>query len=197
MPSGRWHAASPFRTMTWPLALLRHPPVSGGAGRCYGRLDLPLADAEQDIPPILAALASLKGAAILTSPLSRCRQVAEALASLWAAPPPIQDPRLMEMDFGAWEGLAWDSVPRTALDAWAADLLGFAPPGGESGAALVARVSALWADVSAQGKACVLVTHGGPLKILTALAEGRPVDLAAPALPLGCVRIYQSLSKEA
>lgn len=183
--------------MTSPLALLRHPPVSGGLGRCYGRLDLPLADPGRDIPPMIAALTPLRGAALLTSPLSRCRQVAEALACAWGAAPPIQDSRLLEMNFGAWEGLAWDSVPRAALDAWAADLPGFAPPGGESGAELLARVSALWADVAARGKACVLVTHGGPLKILTALAEGRPVDLAAPAQPLGSVRIYPSLPKEA
>jgi len=183
--------------MTFPLALLRHPPVSGGAGLCYGRLDLPLADPEGDIPPILAALAPLRGGVIWTSPLTRCRQVAEALAAEWGGPSPVQDPRLMEMNFGAWEGLPWADIPRAALDAWAADLAGFAPPGGESGAEITARVAALWADASTQGKACVLVTHGGPLKILTALAEGRPADLAAPAPPLGCVRIYQSLPKEA
>lgn len=183
--------------MTWPLALVRHPPVSGGVGRCYGRRDLPLADSSRDLPPILAALAPLRGAAILTSPLTRCRILAEALAADWRQPPPVEDPRLLEMDFGDWEGQAWDDIPRTALDAWAADLLGFAPPGGESGARLLARVSSLWAEIAAQGKALVLVTHGGPLKILTALAEGRPVELSAPAPALGAVRIIPVSSQEA
>ncbi|GAB0119758.1 histidine phosphatase family protein [Acidisoma sp. 7E03] len=182
--------------MPWPLALVRHPAVSGGAGRCYGALDLPLAD-PADIPPMVAALAPLQGAAIWTSPRRRCRAVAEAIAAAWQAPPPRLDDRLQEMDFGAWEGRVWDEVPRAALDDWAADLLGFAPPGGESGAHLLARVSSLWAEIAAQGKAQVLVTHGGPLKILTALAEGRPVDLSAPAPALGAVRIIPVSSQEA
>lgn len=183
--------------MTWPLALIRHPAVRGGAGRCYGRLDLPLTEPGHDIPPIVTALGPLRGAMILTSPLRRCAQLAEAIAAAWAQAPPVRDARLLEMDFGAWEGRPWDEIPRAALDAWADDLLGFAPPGGESGAALLARVSALWADVAARGKACILVTHGGPLRILTALAEGCAPDLAAPAPPLGHVRVFPSLSKEA
>jgi alpha-ribazole phosphatase len=168
-------------------ALVRHPAVSGGSGRCYGRLDLPLADPEGDIPPLVSALSGFRGAAIHTSPLARCRQVAEALAEDWGVPPPRPDPRLMELDFGAWEGLAWDEVPRAALDAWAADLLGFRPPGGESGAELISRVSAAWGEMSAKGSDLIIVTHGGPLKVLAALVTKQPVDLSAPAPAMGRV----------
>ncbi len=151
--------------------------MSGGAGRCYGRLDLPLAD-PADIPALVAALAPLRGAAIHTSPLARCRLLAEALAEAWGKSAPDADSRLMEMDFGAWEGRLWDDVPRADLDRWAEDLLGFAPPGGETGAALIARVTDVWRTL--QGPA-VVITHGGPLKVLLALAEGRPVDLRRPS----------------
>ena len=160
--------------------------MTGGTGRCYGRLDLPLAAPEQDIPAIVARLAPMRGAVIHTSPLSRCRLVAEALAAGWNASA-ILDDRLLEMNFGAWEGLAWDDIPRAALDAWAADLMGFAAPGGESGAGLVTRVSAFWAEIAAGGGRHVIITHGGPLKVLTALAERKPVDLARPAPPMGQV----------
>lgn len=188
------------------LALVRHPPVSGGAGLCYGRRDLPLARPATDLALLVTRLAPLRGARILASPLSRCWQVAEALGQAWGGPPPRPDARLLELDFGAWEGQAWADVPRASLDAWAADLPGFAPPGGESGASLIARVSSLWTDLWAEIRAAdapvILITHGGPLKILTALAAGQPVDLAAPAPPMGDVRFFigpsvTGLSKEA
>lgn len=172
-------------------ALVRHPVVTGAAGRCYGRLDLPLAEPETAIPALVDRLRPMRGAALHTSPLTRCRRLADALAAAWGMPPPIPDPRLLELDFGAWEGLRWDDIPRPALDAWAADLSGFAPPGGESGAALVTRVTAFWASLVAQGGSHVIITHGGPLRVLAALAEGRAVDLGHPAPAPGSVILGQ------
>ncbi|MGI4976319.1 MAG: histidine phosphatase family protein, partial [Janthinobacterium lividum] len=101
----------------------------------------------------------------------------------------VEDPRLRELDFGAWEGMAWDDVPRASLDRWAADLSGFAPPGGESGAALVARCRAAYAGMPARG--CqVVVSHGGPLRVLAALAAGVEVDLGVAAQAPGEVRVF-------
>jgi alpha-ribazole phosphatase len=167
-------------------ALVRHPPVAGGAGRCYGRLDLPLADPDQDIAALIAELADMKGAMIHTSPLSRCRLVADALAADWSIAA-LPDDRLLEMNFGAWEGMTWDDVPRDALDAWAADLPGFAPPGGETGRDLIARVSDFWAGIVATGGAHVIITHGGPLRVLLSLTQGEAVDLSRPAPAMGQV----------
>jgi alpha-ribazole phosphatase len=168
------------------IALVRHPAVADGAGRCYGRLDLAVAD-PASIAPILATLAPMRGAMIHTSPLTRCRLLAEALAVSWEQAPPITDGRLLEMDFGAWEGLPWDDIPRADLDRWAADLLGSAAPGGETGATLVARVTAFWQSLALLPGSHVVVTHGGPLKVLMALAETRPVDLSRPTLPTGAI----------
>ncbi|GAB0115489.1 histidine phosphatase family protein [Acidisoma sp. C75] len=178
---GAGSAASGLR-----FALLRHPPVAGGAGLCYGRQDLPLADAARDIPPLVAQLGPLRGARIITSPLGRCRRVAEALAAASAAV--VEDaPGLLELNFGAWEGRRWESIPQAEIAAWAADLWGFAPPGGEAGGVLAARVEAVWAACLGACQPFLLITHGGPLKVLRSLAEGRPIDLAAPAPPPGAV----------
>ncbi|MCB8879763.1 histidine phosphatase family protein [Acidisoma cellulosilytica] len=177
-------------------SLVRHPAVSGGAGRCYGQLDLRLAAPKRDIPLLVSQLAPMRGAVIHTSPLHRCRLVAEALAADWGDAAQIDD-RLIEMNFGTWEGLSWDDVPRHALDAWAADLHGFTPPQGESGNQLIARVSAFWAEIKAEGGRHVIITHGGPLKVLTALAEGQPVDLSRPPPSKGAViHGTQSLSRD-
>lgn len=119
------------------------------------------------------------GARIITSPAQRCVALAAAIG------PFSTDARLLELDFGAWEMTPWDDVPRAALDGWAADPWGFSPPGGESGQALLARVRAFWAD--ATELPLIIVSHGGPLRLLRQLAEGRAPDILEPPPPLGAV----------
>jgi alpha-ribazole phosphatase len=167
------------------LALIRHTAVDCAPGICYGRLDLPLAPAkaEGDIRAVCAQLAGFEAARLWSSPALRCRRLAEALGR------PILDPRLVELDLGAWEGRPWDDVPRAELDRWAADPLGFAAPGGETGEMLVARVRSFFEELRATEGDHAVVSHGGPLRILSALAGGRAVDLLVPAPPLGSVEI--------
>jgi alpha-ribazole phosphatase len=170
-----------------PYALLRHLPTDIVPGLCYGRLDLP-PGAGRDAGAALAGLEGFAATALFSSPARRCLALAEQVAALRGLPV-RPDARLLELDFGAWEGRAWDDVPRAALDEWAADPWGFAPPGGESGAALVARVRDFHAALP---EGAVVVSHGGPLKVLAALIEGRTVDLLAPAPPMGVCRILRA-----
>lgn len=161
-------------------ALMRHLPTNIPPGHCYGRLDLPPGQAGMAVPLPPGFLAQ----ALFSSPAKRCVALAEAVAARTGLPITL-DERLWELDFGEWEGRAWDDVPRAALDAWAADPWGFAPPGGESGAALVARVRGFHAALRQDS---IIVSHGGPLKVLAALIGGRAVELLAPAPPMGsCV----------
>ena len=76
----------------------------------------------------------------------------------------------MELNFGAWEGRPWDEIPRPELDAWAADLAGYAPPGGESPSQLEARVLAFVAGLRVPE--AVLVTHAGVIRLLLARQRG-------------------------
>lgn len=169
------------------LALVRHPAVAVAPGVCYGRLDVPLsAEGLAAIPGMVAALAGFAGAPVWSSPARRCRAVAEALGCDIRC-----DARLLELDFGDWEGMRWDEVPRDALDRWASAPEAFVPPGGESVAALVARVRG-FCGVLAQGGDAVVVTHGGVLKALAPLLRGEAVDLAAPAPAMGSVTIVES-----
>ncbi|EHL95082.1 phosphoglycerate mutase family protein [Acetobacteraceae bacterium AT-5844] len=171
-------------------ALLRHLPAAIAPGRCYGRLDLPpgASGLGDPLPRGFTALA------LYSSPARRCMALAAAVSAETGLPV-REDARLLEMDFGAWEGLPWDEVPRAALDAWAADPWGFAPPEGESGAAVVERVRAFHAMLAGPS---IIVSHGGPLKILAALIAGRSIDLLAPAPPLGsCVLHGPGLAVEA
>ena len=161
------------------ILLVRHTAVRVPPGICYGRQDVELAgSAATDIAATLARLPAVAGAHVVSSPARRCVALAAAIT-----PDFRTDPRLLELDFGTWEGLAWDDVPRAALDVWAADPWGFAAPGGESGRALAARVAAFWHDTP--GRPLVIIAHGGPLRLLRQWAEGRPPDILEKPPALG------------
>jgi alpha-ribazole phosphatase len=137
------------------------------AGICYGRLDVdahaPQAIADQ-IKPLLPA-----DVPVFSSPLRRARQLAEALH-----PSPVIDQRLCEIDFVDWEGRAWNDIERSLLDAWAADVIGFTPPGGESVASLQQRVIDFATSLEAQ-PAVALVAHAGVLRALVGHWRELPV----------------------
>jgi alpha-ribazole phosphatase len=162
------------------VVLVRHPAPMIAPGLCYGRLDIEaLADTSQ-----IATDPALTGARVVwTSPAARCRGVAEAIAESLTVPLRLDD-RLLELDFGAWEGQPWSAIGRDELDRWAADPVEFAPPGGESGAALIARVTNFRAVLDQD---CVVVAHGGPLKVLQALLRDQTIDLLAPPPGIGSV----------
>lgn len=151
------------------LILLRHTRPPGGAGRCYGRTDLaPGPGFAREAAAIAAALPPVRS--IATSPLVRARRLAEAIAAARDLPPPAVDPRLAEIDFGSWEGRPWDAIPRAELDAWAADVEGARPHGGESVAMLVARVAQALAHWRARPGPVLLVAHAGTARAARALA---------------------------
>ena len=70
------------------------------------------------------------------------------------------------MSFGDWEGRLWDAIPRHELDAWAADVTGYSPPGGESPRALQVRALDFVASLTLQE--AVIVTHAGVIRTLLA-----------------------------
>lgn len=147
---------------------MRHPRPQVARGVCYGRSDLPLAEEAAASTARLRPLLP-EAAPVFSSPLSRCRRLAEALH-----PAPICDERLREADFGRWEMQPWDAIDRVALDAWAADPLHYAGHGGESVAQLQARAVACVAEIAARHDEAVLVVHAGVMKVLAAALAGVP-----------------------
>lgn len=169
----------------------RHPRPAMSARICYGRLDVPLAEPpERGADAVEAAVdAALAEAGvaddpltrIVCSPQSRAHAVAEALARRYGAKLHADD-RLREMDFGAWEGQPWASLPRGELDAWAADTLGYRPPGGgETVTEVLARVRRAWTGLASSAAATLVVTHAGPIRCLLAVSGQRPLDQAIRA----------------
>jgi alpha-ribazole phosphatase len=168
------------------VILIRHPAPLTEPGICYGRLDVPLHPAAfADVIRIARDPALLGIHHVWSSPATRCRTVADAIGVHTA---PRIDARLQELDFGDWEGRLWDTIEKSEFDRWGSAPVSFAPPRGESGAAITARLRAFYLDLTRDGHDCVVVSHGGPLKILAALLEKRPVDLLETSPPLGSIR---------
>lgn len=161
------------------LFLIRHPPVAVAAGVCYGASDVALAT---DAGPVADALRAQlpERYRVVSSPSSRCLQLARALHGT-----PDIDPRLREISFGAWELQRFDDLPRTDLDRWAADVWGFRPPGGESALDMAHRAWAAWLDIATHDGHLVVVSHGGPLRVIAGRLTGLQRDawLGQPCPP--------------
>ncbi len=161
------------------LVLIRHPAVAVGPGVCYGRSDVPLAADPDEAARTLMRGFDTRGMpapdALVTSPLSRCAGFAAALARGWQVS--LQsEPRLREIDFGAWEMRHWDEIGREAIERWSADVWGAREHGGESVAQFVARVAPLLPATHAAGEVRGYVTHAGVVRALAARALDVPLD---------------------
>jgi alpha-ribazole phosphatase len=155
------------------LWLVRHAPPLIAPGICYGASDIP---ADADLTAACAArLAAVlpQGLTVHSSPLQRCAQLAQALCALRSDLQMQQDERLREFDFGCWEGLRWDDIPREAYDAWTADFAAERFGGKESTDELMQRVAAARADAQAAGQDAVWVTHAGVLRAMSLLNQGQ------------------------
>lgn len=156
------------------LYLIRHTAPDVAPGLCYGQLDIGVgASFAEEARQVLGWLPPVE--LVITSPLKRARVLAEYLTRNRHCE--LQtDARLMEKHFGAWEGRPWAAIPREEVNAWAADVPGYAPPGGESAGQLAQRVRALLRDLARLPQQSIaLATHGGVIRSVLAGAAGLPL----------------------
>ena len=131
-------------------------------------------------------LAAVPLAAIVTSPLERCRDTARAIERAHPSPPRVvRDKGLTECDYGDWSGRSLKDLAREKL--WRtvqAQPSAVTFPGGESMAAMQARVvdavrrrdAAVEAE-HGPGAVWVAVSHGDLVKAVLADALGLHLDL--------------------
>ena len=163
------------------IALLRHGPTEwNAAGRIQGHTDIPLSEA--GLALMDARRLPFSFPRVFASPMLRARQTAEALGLA----DPVLDVRLMEQNWGAWEGLTRAQIfARDGQDAFvkAGSERGeaFRPGGGESTGELHARVAAFLKDVAHQTGDAVAVAHLGVLRAAYTLATGWNMATPMPA----------------
>jgi broad specificity phosphatase PhoE len=117
---------------------------------------------------LAAALADEPVTAIVTSPLLRACQTAEAVGAACRLPVTV-DERLVEIDWGTWEGRPAGSLAVADVDRWRADD-GTAPEG-ESLDSLSRRVESFCLETPDEGLT-VAVSHVSPIKAAAAWALG-------------------------
>lgn len=154
------------------LALIRHAPTTWNAeGRLQGRRDTPLSEIGAADLATWAAPKALSGFDWIASPLGRTMRTAQALAGR----PVRTEARLIEMDWGDWEGRTRVELAETLGDVFRKNEalgLDFTPPGGESPRMVQRRLAPLLAEVAAAGRPTVAVTHRGVIRALVAMATG-------------------------
>jgi broad specificity phosphatase PhoE len=138
-------------------------------GLVLGRADPELTDEGRRQAELLAAaLAEEPVARVLASPLLRARETAEAIGAACGVPVAV-DERLVEIDWGVWEGRPAGSLAVADVDRWRADD-GTAPEG-ESLDSLSRRVESFCLD-TLDDDLVVAVSHVSPIKAAAAWALG-------------------------
>jgi probable phosphoglycerate mutase len=127
-------------------------------------------------------LASVPIAAIVTSPVQRARETADAIAARTNAPVHV-DEAFTELDVGAWTGCTFQELGRSHADEWRrfnAFRSGTRAGGGEL--MLDAQVRAVSAVLALRGAYAgprvVVVSHADVIKAVVAYFIGMSLDLA-------------------
>ncbi len=147
------------------LYIARHGETAWNLeNRVSGRTDIPLTEKGLEQAKLLAENAKGKGIeVILASPLLRARQTAQAVSDAIGVPVALDD-RLIELDFGIFEG-----CPRSSPDfQYTRAQFPTRYPGGESAFQLAHRVYSCLEDVKRRydGKTVLLVCHGGVCRMV-------------------------------
>jgi probable phosphoglycerate mutase len=154
------------------LALLRHGETAWSReGRIQGRTDIPLNETgrntlrERMLPQAFCEMH------VVTSPLSRCVQTAEALGLSHVT----VEERIAEMRWGKWEGKRLAELRSELGEDMRlneAQGLDFAPPEGESPRQVLARVGEWLTEIGKSDRSTLAVTHRGVIRVIYAQAAG-------------------------
>lgn len=156
------------------LFICRHGRTEANAsGLLLGRADPDLDHLGRAQAGAMAA-AIPEVASVVSSPLGRCRQTAEAFGL-----PVGIDERLIELDYGEFDLKPLAEVPAEVWARWRSDT-DFRPPGGETLNELGARVFEALDELSqaAIDHNVVVVTHVSPIKASMAWALRCSMDIS-------------------
>jgi broad specificity phosphatase PhoE len=150
------------------LIFLRHPETLANVEHLiYGKTDYPYTEiGKQQFTLALESVKTFTYNVILTSPIGRALNLAEAVATQSGVPFQV-DSRLEEMNHGVLEGLTtheaeqkYPKVFKSFMD----DFETFQLPDGESYEMFSTRIYEAMDEVIRSQQDCLIVTHGGVIR---------------------------------
>ncbi len=174
------------------ILFIRHGPTEWNMqGLIQGQTDVPLCEEGRAEVRRWALRADFAGYDWFSSPLARARETAQILG----APALRTEPRLMEANWGEWEGWSLERLRHdigeifAAMEAQGLDLT---PPGGESPRMVRARLAAWLAEIARAQRPIVAVCHAGVVRAAYSLATGWDMKKKAPlARPHAFAHLYE------
>jgi broad specificity phosphatase PhoE len=175
------------------LLLVRHASTDASQeGRNLGQgSDPPLSDhgrrlADELGTALAAELTELPAAELrlITSPALRCRQTAAGIVQgLGVTPETEVEPGLLEINYGAWEGLTAAECAERDPErraAWDSDPFATPAPGGESGADVATRAFPILESIEAwltdrRSRCAIVVAHNHVNRLRLAALMGWPM----------------------
>lgn len=110
---------------------------------------------------------------------------------------PNYDGRLLELDFGDWEGRPWGDIPRSESDPWSADFVNQSPPRGECYFALQSRVVDFLEEKRLRGVShLAIITHSGVIRAALAWIRKIPLEQSFEHIQVGYGEIIQETFPE-
>lgn len=160
--------------------IVRHGETNGTEkGRYYGRTNMSLSvKGVEQAKKLRKWLKKYSLHYIYTSPLRRCKETSAIIKGKGKIPTIIL-PELQEIDFGRWEGLSLTQIqnkyPRK-FKSWLLNFEAHQMPGGEKVKDMERRVRRFWREAAKRHlqKNVLIVTHGGPAKVMVMTALGLP-----------------------
>ncbi|MBM3572012.1 MAG: histidine phosphatase family protein [Alphaproteobacteria bacterium] len=163
------------------LALIRHGPTDWSETKRYqGRADIPLSESGRARVKGWRVPFPFRDFAWFSSPLARASETAEILG----ARDLVIDPRLIEMDWGEYQGFTHEDLKArygAAIAENEARGLDFCPPGGESPREVIMRLRPWLIARARDNRPVVAVVHRGIVRAMLALATGWPMTGPQPA----------------
>jgi len=153
------------------IYLVRHTKVDISQGVCYGKSDVPVAPTFiEESQKILEKFKGITINTVYSSPMSRCTQLANIFTSNY-----IIDNRLIELDFGDWEGKTWEEIYQTAYGKkWMNNYLELPTLRGETYQKLYDRVTSFIKEMDKINN-CLIITHAGVMRAFMSYFKQIPI----------------------
>ena len=179
------------------IHLVRHgQTIMNAQVRFRGRLDIPLNEVGRaEAQEAARALVGSGLVAVYTSPLGRAREVAEAIAVKNGVGGVRVQPDLINLDYGAWEGLTKEESAAVDPAAWAAytrDPEAAVCPEGEAVSAAADRAVAALRAIARDhaGQSVAAVSHGVMLRLAVLRVAGASDADWQFAMPTGKAIVF-------